>query len=192
MGTCSIAGCENFVRARKLCGKHYMRWWTHGDPLTIIFEQSVAGAPRDFLYSLPLTGDGCVPWPFSTNNKGYAQISTGDGKKRLASRVSCERKNGPPPDRKHQAAHECGKGHLGCVAPWHLAWKLPVDNMDDQIRHGTRSRGEHHHAKLTEREVLEIRSSAGVVSQATLAITFGISQSAVSKIMRRKIWAHVP
>lgn len=30
--TCSIDGCEDIAKARGWCGKHYMRWYVHGDP----------------------------------------------------------------------------------------------------------------------------------------------------------------
>jgi hypothetical protein len=30
--TCSVKGCENPVKYKELCGKHYKRQWRHGDP----------------------------------------------------------------------------------------------------------------------------------------------------------------
>jgi len=29
---CKIDGCENITQSRGWCGKHYMRWYTHGEP----------------------------------------------------------------------------------------------------------------------------------------------------------------
>lgn len=31
--TCSVDGCEEQHYGRGMCGKHYQRWWKHGDPL---------------------------------------------------------------------------------------------------------------------------------------------------------------
>ncbi len=30
---CKVEGCENEVKARGWCDKHYKRWWKYGDPL---------------------------------------------------------------------------------------------------------------------------------------------------------------
>lgn len=35
-GTCSISGCERPVQARGWCQRHYVRWWKHGDPETLL------------------------------------------------------------------------------------------------------------------------------------------------------------
>jgi hypothetical protein len=32
---CSVDGCEGRAKARSLCAKHYLRWFHHGDPLTV-------------------------------------------------------------------------------------------------------------------------------------------------------------
>jgi len=29
---CSIEGCTQPAKTRGWCNKHYLRWWTHGDP----------------------------------------------------------------------------------------------------------------------------------------------------------------
>lgn len=46
-------------------------------------------------------------------------------------------------------------------------------------------------AKLTEAQVREIRSRAGVTRQVDLASEFGVTQSAVSSILTGKAWRHV-
>ena len=33
--TCSIDDCGNPVQARGWCVKHYTRWYTHGNPMTV-------------------------------------------------------------------------------------------------------------------------------------------------------------
>lgn len=189
---CAITDCGNVRLARGFCAKHYQRWLVHGDPLTVKFKKAADGEPRKFLEALPLEGDGCVLWPYSKNNVGYGQINLRNGKKALAHRISCERKNGSPPTDKHRAAHSCGKGHLGCVAPWHLSWKTDKENSADMDIHGTRSCGERHHAKLTEAKVREILALAGSLSQAQIAEQYGVSQTLISKLIRGGGWQHLP
>lgn len=29
---CSVEGCEDAIKHKGMCGKHYKRWWRHGDP----------------------------------------------------------------------------------------------------------------------------------------------------------------
>lgn len=185
---CSVTGCENKVWSRDMCRKHYARWRTHGDPGIVLLKQSPAGSPLAFVRAIPLTGNECVTWPFATNGAGYAQIYM-SGRKKLVSRVVCEAVNGPPPTLGHVAAHECGKGHQACVAPWHLKWKTPAENTADMYDHGTASYGEKHSKKLTQNDVYAIRDLAETQAQSEIAHHFGISQTAVSKIIRRKIWA---
>jgi hypothetical protein len=167
-----------------------MRWWEHGDPNVVLTKQSKAGEPMKFLLSIPIEGEGCILWPYAKNNMGYAQYSINDGGRRLASRFSCERRNGPPPTLSHQAAHACGNGHLGCVAPWHLSWKEPAANIADKKIHGTLRHGaKHPSSRVTEEQVKEIRRLAGSISQREIGQRFGIGQSAVSLIIRRVNWA---
>lgn len=73
-----------------------------------------------------------------------------------------------------------------------LYWGTPVDNAADMKRHGTRLFGEAcPAARLTEADILAIRSAKGVVSQGQIARIFGIKQGHVSRIMSGKIWAHL-
>ena len=80
-------------------------------------------------------GDGCLIWPLGCDQEGRGQVCVGNGKVRKAHRVMCEMVNGPCPPG-HQAAHECGNGHLGCVHPKHLKWKTQSANTLDRVRHG--------------------------------------------------------
>src|SRR6185312_60585 len=61
----------------------------------------------------------CLLWPFSRNQGGYANVGR---KSTLVHRIMCEYMHGEPPDGKPEAAHECGKGYLGCVNPHHIVW----------------------------------------------------------------------
>jgi len=74
-----------------------------------------------------------------------------------------------------------------------LSWGSHQDNMEDQVRHGTRVKGTRQGlAKLTEAEVLEIvaMSTAGKTG-IFIASYFGIVKSNVYAILRGRIWAHV-
>src|SRR6185312_1870651 len=62
-------------------------------------------------------GDACMPWPFSKDGRVGRGGLTYRGKSYWAHRLMCELAHGAPPTPKHQAAHNCGKGHYGCVNP---------------------------------------------------------------------------
>ena len=139
-------------------------------------------------------GDDCLMWPFSKTGRGYGRLRI-NGKTRPAHRVMLECVVGPSPFDKPLALHSCGNGHLGCCNPRHMYWGDLSDNVRDSIRHGTHRprRGENQHlAKLTERDVVEIRSRNPFPgAERAWASEFGVSKSAIGSVIRRKNWAHV-
>jgi hypothetical protein len=91
-----------------------------------------------------------------------------------------------PVDRPH-AAHSCG--NPTCVNPAHLRWASPSENMMDRLVHGTDNRGENSaNAKLTEAEVIEIRTMKGVHNSGVVARKFGVRAEAIQKIWRGDRW----
>lgn len=42
--TCTLEGCDKPFYGRGWCQKHYMRWWTHGNPL---YAKSIFGQDRE-------------------------------------------------------------------------------------------------------------------------------------------------
>ncbi len=111
----------------------------------------------------------------------------------------------------HHVLHRCD--NPPCVNPAHLFTGTNADNMADRDakgRHGgwktagdsngsrrhpdRMPRGERHaQAKLTADEVLQIRAryAEGNVYQRVLAVEFGVEQTLISAIVRRKIWRHI-
>lgn len=99
---------------------------------------------------------------------------------------------GPPPK-----GHECNhkNGTKTDNRPENLEWVLPSENIKHSIevlghsRTGSDGPG----AKLTEDDVREIRRlyKTGKWNQYELANIFGVSQPAVSNIVRRTAWASV-
>ena len=151
---CEIKGCNKPFYARGWCRMHYMRWRRHGDPKKL---SSVGnGSIMKFMDQAFLSDSAeCILWPFGKSRKGYPRVAI-NGETRLAHRVMCERKNGPPPSRQHQAAHSCG--NAWCVNPSHLRWATQRQNEADKILHGTRKRGEAHTAHLTEHQARKIKT----------------------------------
>lgn len=167
---------------------HYQRFRNHGDPLG---GRTLNGATEEYYRTIVLNyeGDDCLIWPYTRAGAGYGLMHRG-GKAIIVSRAVCEEINGPPPTESHQAAHSCGKGHLGCVTKGHLSWKTPIDNQADRLTHGTLPRGERHgQSKLTEADVREIRSLKGKETQRAIAKRFGISRPNVSNIQRGWKWS---
>lgn len=187
---CSEDGCGKPVKSRGWCIAHYTRAWRAG-PLPAV--RAPDGAGREFVETIALlhSGEGCLAWPYGRNKAGYGQFFDA-GRHLTAHRYVCERAHGDPPTSIHQAAHSCGRGHLGCVAPNHLSWKTPAQNQADRLIHGTDSRGEKHHAaKLNEQKVREIRSLVGRYQQKTIAGMFGVTPQTVNGICRGKSWRHL-
>jgi hypothetical protein len=184
--TCSISNCGKAPHAKGYCSSHYDRLRKHGDPLG---GGTSRGEPMRFVHEVALRhiGDECLIWPFGSD--GYGKLWV-EGKVVGAYRYICELVNGPPPTPEHEAAHNCGKGHLGCISPGHLEWKTHAENEADKLEHGTHNRGERHGcAKLSEAAVLEILALKGVESQRNLAKRFMISQTTISYIHAGRSWA---
>ena len=153
---CQVEGCTNPVQSRGYCTAHYTRLIRHGDPLR---GGTSKGAPLAFLRSLVGTEEeACIDWPFAKDKTGYGFASF-RGRMQTAARVMCFIAHGEPPTRKHQAAHNCGRGSDGCVNPRHLRWDTPSGNQNDRLEHGTHNRGDQGRAGtlLTEETVREMR-----------------------------------
>lgn len=185
---CKIEGCGKTHYGFGWCQMHYARHRKHGDPL--ISGNTARGEPSRFFRDVVLTyeGDECLFWPFGKNN-GRARFCR-KGRDEFVSRAVCEEINGPPPTPKHEAAHSCGKGHLGCVAKRHLSWKTPSGNQADRVKHGTSNRGSRQgRSKLTEADVREIRVLLAYERVGLIAERFGVTNGNIIAIRKGRSWA---
>lgn len=187
---CSIDGCDRPASARGWCPAHYVRWQRHGDPLG---GNPTPGGPRRFFDdALRSDTNDCLIWAFGRGGNGYAMMWH-EGSMRAVHRLVCEQHHGAPPSPSHEAAHSCGHGDLGCIAPNHLRWATPKENQEDRIKHGTSLRGERHlSAKLTEADVHMIRRLDGHVPRNELAARFNVTPSGIKQVIRRASWAWLP
>lgn len=101
---------------------------------------------------------------------------------------------GEPPTPDHEVAHFDGCHQNN---DWHnLRWATSQENCADKKRHGRVVVGERHHkAKLTAKDVAEIRLIASVPAplyQYEIAALYGVAQPTIGSILRGKIWAHLP
>jgi hypothetical protein len=135
------------------------------------------------------SGD-CWTWAAGLNHAGYGRFRDADtGDMRQAHRISWEMANGPVPD-DMMVLHRCDV--RACVNPAHLFLGTHADNMADRDAKRRQAFGERNSkAKLTEVQVEEVRALAGVISQEKIGALYGIAQTAVSAIVRRKNWRHV-
>jgi hypothetical protein len=187
IASCSVDGCELRVKAKGLCDKHYLRNRLYGRLGRQYHRSADVVAFLKQLVNSPPTGE-CVIWPFARRADGYGQIETmGES---LAHRVACRLAHGEPSDGAPLALHRCGKGHLGCVAPWHLYWGDHTANQRDREVHGTANIGAANPmAKLDDEVVRSIRASASPNTQE--ALKHGVSPATISSIRNWKTWKHV-
>jgi len=111
-------------------------------------------------------------------------------------RVICRAFHGPAPSEVHQAAHNNGNKQDNRAV--NLRWATPKENQADRKVHGTASitgrlPGElNPNVKISADDVLEIRKlCAAGAYQAEAAKRFGITQGAISKIVRGATWKTV-
>jgi len=191
---CSIPDCDQRAYSEGLCQRHKQRLRRWGDPLG---GRQPNGEIEEWVGRLlKMNSDECIAWPYMKGRLGYGRWHRGGqrGKSLQAHREICTMVHGQPPSPKHQAAHSCGKGHLGCVNPRHLRWATAAENAADRYIHGTILRGERSPAaKLKPEDVLYIRQSARKgVNHRVLAETFGLHKNYVRLIVVGTRWKHLP
>lgn len=202
---CVVEGCPKPKWMRVYCVAHYKKWLRYGDPLT--GKTKVQGSAEDrFWAKVDRHGaDECWEWTAHRQRQGYGQFAMDRGGTRwrteMAHRVALEFSGVEvPADR--LACHHCD--NPPCCNPAHLYVGTHGDNARDReqrsawsltmLRPEQRSRGESiGTAKLDEDSVREIRRlyDAGAISQARLGEMFGVHQTKISEVVRRRTWKHV-
>jgi hypothetical protein len=134
----------------------------------------------------------CWEWTAYLNYLGYGVVSwhwRGKSKSTGAHRLAYEIWVGPIPD-KLCVLHKCD--NRKCINPDHLYVGTQAQNMRDMAERGGRKGigcgDKNGRAKLTMKQARQIRKiySTGNHSQDSIATKFGVSQFAVSRIVRNK------
>lgn len=149
---------------------------------------------RRLRYTLDET-TGCWLWPGEVNNKGYPRMWV-EGRRMSGHRAVYELFKGPLGPGQ-VVMHECDTPR--CINPDHLILGTQLENLADMRAKGRGTappvhRGESHHkAKLTERQVREMRAryAGGGVSQRVLALEYGVSQTSIKDVLLRRTWSDV-
>jgi hypothetical protein len=184
--SCSVRGCGKAAGYRGMCQAHYKRANRYGDPEA--YHPDYLHVRRWLEDHSDYQGDDCLKWPFSVGDNGRGTVAI-DGVNISAPRAMCMLAHGEPPTPEHETAHNCGKGHEGCINPRHLRWDTAAGNHADKVLHGTIVRGEAvNTAKLNEDQVRYIRR-LNSISRKDLAEMFGVSVWTIWEIRTRRSWA---
>jgi len=134
---------------------------------------------------------GCWDWlKFKDRNKyGHIKVL---GKSELVHRIAYQTLVGDIPSGMF-VCHRCD--NPSCLNPEHLFVGTNQDNIDDKVAKNRQSKigqqkgSKHSLAKLTEKDIVDIRIST--LSQNKLALLYGMTQSSISQIQNKITWSHV-
>lgn len=102
-------------------------------------------------------------------------------------RLVCEAFHGAPPSNRHEVSHKDGDRANNRAS--NLEWVTHRENEAMKQVHGTKIFGSKvGTAKLSEAQVIQIKSRIGTRSQREIAAEFGVSQMTISLIAQSKIW----
>lgn len=205
---CAVDGCPDRRRGRGYCNKHLKRFREHGDPLAgrqrkaevrtrrrpngLTLEESF----RWFQPGDPPPPGVLWPWGGTQDDKGYGIVRHG-GRNVLAHRISYEMFVGPIPD--GLVVRHKNDTPLD-VNPHNLELGTLLDNVRDRVNRGRTHVGPRRAkgssvalARLTEADIPNIRTAfASGTKQKDLAVQYGVTQGAISGIVNRRTWKHVP
>lgn len=131
----------------------------------------------------------CWLWNGTIGRYGYG-IFQPNGEYLQAHRVSYELSFDPPGE--WCVLHACDVRN--CVNPAHLSLGTHVDNVADKVARDRQLKGEEIWlSKLVVADVIEIRSlyATKELTQRQLADVYGVTQSNIHCIVKRKTWDHV-
>lgn len=119
-----------------------------------------------------------------TKEKGHKFVVVGQQENRNLHQLVMLAFVGPCPEGM-EVCHNNGKA--GDNRLTNLRYDTPEENRNDAKKHGTVPRGEKHsHAKLTESDVLAIRSSSE--SSTVLAARYGVHENYIWAVRNRVTW----
>lgn len=180
---CQAPDCTRGAKAAGLCIAHYLRKRANG---TFETKKAHPLTRRAFMEAaIASETDDCILWPFGKDKAGYGTIRI-NGNRATVNRQVCERVYGFANGL--LSRHSCH--NKACINPRHLSWGTPMQNVHDSIAVGAMQRGERNgHAKLTQNDVIEIRSSKVTANE--FAKRLGVSARYIGQIRRRERWRHV-
>lgn len=162
-------------------------------------------APADLFWEKVDKSGDCWLWTakIAKNRGGYGCFSvtlqrdgvvTGEKTPQKTMRAhvfAWELTHGHPVPEGQVVMHTCD--NPPCVRPDHLVAGTQLDNRQDCKAKGRTARGsEHAMAKLTEEQVIEIRTRrAGGEKLKSIAAAFAVAQCTVSEICKRRTWGHL-
>lgn len=141
----------------------------------------------DRLYKMSIRDtDLCINWDGSLYNSGYGVLRKGS-KMVSAHREAFNGYNGFLPS---VVMHTCD--NRKCINVRHLKAGNTQTNTDDKVNKGRHLQGSKvGNSKLTDKQVLEIRQWVDKAYQWELALEYKVTQTLISRIIRRKIWTHI-
>jgi len=145
---------------------------------------------RDRFFSYVNKTETCWLWTGYKERAGYGVFQLQTTNPQKAHRVSWFLAGNTIPNDKLILRHKCRNKH--CVNPEHLETGTYADNMRDKVRDGTDIKGEQcAKAKLTENQIIAIRTNTENKLQKELAIQYGVTLGTISKIILRRTWKHL-
>jgi hypothetical protein len=185
---CAEEDCEKKARTRGLCNAHYEYGRRRGQFDGVLSPKQ--DVERRYQSKVDRSGgpDACHPWTASVNEHGYGNFRA-DGRMNLAHRWAYAKFVAPLRD-EEVVRHSCD--NPPCQNLRHLLPGSMKDNVRDMFERGRsydRRGVGNSRAKLTEKEVLEIRSSREATT--VLAERYGVSTQLISTIKLRQTWSHL-
>lgn len=193
---CSVETCSGpSISPQGYCNPHYLKWLKRGSTDALTAPYGLTPVERFLYQCVSGTSDECWEWTGARVSKGYGNFTvTVDGKQKSFTThiVAWEIANGQKVPQGFVVRHKCD--NPPCVNPNHLELGTHKDNKRDQLDRGrfTPQLGEAHGcAKLTETQVLEIRTLVGHVSRRRLAELYRVSLPTIQAIVSGRLWKHL-
>lgn len=136
--------------------------------------------------------DACWPWTACRLPAGYGRVRVPTMRRMRLAHVTAFELSGRVVPAGLFVLHGCD--NPPCCNPQHLRAGTRADNTRDRLERGRGTRGRRvPTAKLTDDVVRQVREiyAAGGCFQRDLAVTFGVNQQQISRIVRGVHWKHV-